>query len=204
MNNNSDFETILMQDLVDSVGEDVVNDILSDFSCEYSNGQRNNGVENFLHKNAIDFSNKKISITYLVFDSQNRITGYFTLTHKPISVKVSKLKSKTKKKKMERYAEYDEKLGSYSASAFLIAQFSKNYNIPKDERISGDALMNITLSILSDIQQQIGGGIVFLECEDEKKLIEFYSKEPNTFIPFGERYSSESGGIKYIQMMRFI
>ncbi len=107
------------------------------------------------------------------------------------------------KRKMQRHARFDEGIGAYSVSAFLIAQFSKNYNIPENERISGADLMKLTLSLVEDIQQQIGGGVVFLECEDQPKLINFYAKEPNSFIPFWERYS-ESDGVKYVQMMRFL
>ncbi|MCD8363534.1 MAG: GNAT family acetyltransferase [Lachnospiraceae bacterium] len=178
-------------------------DILSDFSCEYSDGVRNLEIEGFLKRNAIEFSRRKMSITYLVMDEKFRLAGYFTLTHKPIIVQDVMLKSKTGKKKIQRHAKFDTGINAYSVSAFLIAQFSKNYALPPTERISGVDLMDLTLSLVEDIQQQIGGGIVFLECEDHPELVDFYSREPNSFFSFGERYS-ESDGVKYIQMMRFL
>lgn len=132
---------IRIMDMVELIGEDSVKEILSDFSCEYAEGLQNGEVEHFLRQNAIDFSRRKMSITYLVIDDKDRVTGYFTLTHKPISVPADSLKSKAGIRKMQRHAKYDEALKAYSVSAFLIAQFSKNYSIPSEERISGTELM---------------------------------------------------------------
>ncbi len=55
----SNYKIVRIMDLVESVGEEAVKDILSDFSCEYREGIRNNEVEDFLYKNAVDFSKKK-------------------------------------------------------------------------------------------------------------------------------------------------
>lgn len=191
------------EDVNQKSGEDAVKEILSAFSCEYKNGLRNSEVEYFLQKNSIEFSKRKMSITYLVMDEQYNTVGYFTLTHKPITVCSDVLVSATIRKKMARYAKFDKRLDAYIVSAFLIAQFGKNYNLPFEEQISGEDLMDLTLSLIEDIQQQIGGGVVFLECEDKPKLIEFYTKKPNSFFYCNERYS-ETDGIKYVQLMRFI
>ncbi len=152
------------------------------FSCEYGDGLRNDEVETFLRKNAVEFSRRKMSITYLVMDEKPKLVGYFTLTHKPIAVCDDTLKSNANKRRMQRHAKLDPQLGAYSVSAFLIAQFSKNYNIPADERISGTDLMDLLLSLIEDVQQQIGGGVVFLECEDHQELLNFYSREPHSFF----------------------
>ena len=45
-------------DLIDSVGEDEVKKGLSGFSCPL-----NREIENFIHKNAIEFAKRKLSIT---------------------------------------------------------------------------------------------------------------------------------------------
>ncbi|MCD8069118.1 MAG: plasmid pRiA4b ORF-3 family protein [Lachnospiraceae bacterium] len=65
------------------VGEEAVKDLFSDFSCEYKEGIHNDEVELFLKKNSVEFSKRKMSISYLVLDEQDRVAGYFTLTHKP-------------------------------------------------------------------------------------------------------------------------
>ncbi len=198
-----EYDVYRIVDLVESIGEDTVRSILSDFSCEYGNGLRNDEVETFLINNALEFSKRKMSITYLVMDERSRLVGYFTLTHKPIVVRDDTLKSNANRKRMQRHAKLDSQLGAYTVSAFLIAQFSKNYNIPHDERISGADLMDMVLSLLEDIQQQIGGGVVFLECEDHQELLDFYSREPHSFFQYGERYS-ENDKVKYKQLMRFV
>lgn len=65
------------------LGEEALQQILSEFSCE-----KNSDVENFLKERAIEFTRKNQSITYLVFHSEDaELVGYFTLTIKPISVK---------------------------------------------------------------------------------------------------------------------
>lgn len=53
----------------------------------------------FLLHNAIEFTKKDQSITYLVFDAEDAsLVGYFSLTIKPISVRASNI-SKTMAKK---------------------------------------------------------------------------------------------------------
>lgn len=56
------------------------------------------------------------------------------------------------------------------ASAFLIAQFEKNYGVDNGKRISGGQLMEIANDILVNIQRQISAGIIYLDCEDSEKL----------------------------------
>lgn len=68
--------------------------------------------------------------------------------------------------------------------------------------INGNELMDLTFEILEKVQHDIGGGIVFLECEDKVKLLNFYQSEKNGFIPFNERYSVDDN-MKYIQLFNF-
>lgn len=49
------YDVINILDIIESVGEDVVNAALSKFSCS-----KNPEIENFVRKNAIDFAKKKI------------------------------------------------------------------------------------------------------------------------------------------------
>ena len=58
------------------IGEESLYDLLSDFSCP-----KNPDVEYFLLHNAIEFTKKDQSITYLVFDAEDAsLVGYFSLT----------------------------------------------------------------------------------------------------------------------------
>ena len=81
-------------DLLEITGEDDLKRILSDFSCP-----QNKEIENFLHNNAIEFAKRKMSVTHLVFDEEGQIAAYFTLTHKPSTVR-SELLSRTGQKKL--------------------------------------------------------------------------------------------------------
>lgn len=184
-------------DLLEITGEDNLKRILSDFSCP-----QNKEIEYFLHNNAIEFAKRKMSVTHLVFDEEGQIAAYFTLTHKPSTVK-SELLSRTGQKKLSMHARYDTSVQVYSVSAFLIAQFGKNDAYEGLERISGNLLMDMALTVLQGVQKQIGGGVVFLECENKPKLLEFYQNEHNNFKIFGERFS-ESDNIKYLQLLKFL
>ena len=101
---------------------------------------------------------------------------------------------------MNRYAELDEVRNSYLVSGFLIAQFGKNYAVDDGRRITGRDLMKLTQAELSDARHRIGGGIEYLDCEADAKLIGFYESEG--FKLFGERLSVKDNK-RYLQYMRF-
>ena len=104
------------------------------------------------------------------------------------------------KKTMSRYAELNEKTKTYMVSGFLIAQIGKNYAIDDGKRITGKELMKLANRELIDIQHRSGGGIVYLDCEPNAKLINFYEKEG--FRLFGERISKNDKKC-YLQYMKF-
>ena len=182
-------------DLIDLGGGDVVEQKLATFSSP-----KNPEIEAFIRDKAISFAIGKLSITYLVNDEETgSILGYFTLTHKSIIINGENLSS-TSRKKLARYSRMDASTGNYMASSFLLAQFGKNYALDKAERIAGADLMKLATDVLVNIQRQIGGGIVYLDCEDKPALTSFY-KEQN-FKEFDDRFSTEDNQ-KYIQFMRF-
>ena len=176
-------------------GEEKVKRLLSLFSCPISPK-----IENFIRNRAIDFARRKISITYLVSDPDDGQTlGFVTLAHKAVMIPPHKL-SNTSRKKLERFARFDEPTGQYMASAFLIAQLGKNYAVDNGTRITGADLLDIANDILLEVQRKIGGGVIYLDSEDTQKLRQFYEHE--AFYKFGERYSDEEEQ-RYIQYLRF-
>ena len=76
----------------EEVGEPALVRLLSDFSCP-----KNPDVEYFLKKNAIEFTKKNQSVTYLVFSNdEGELIGYFSIALKPLTVRgetVSKFKA---------------------------------------------------------------------------------------------------------------
>ena len=190
------FSIINILDFIDTAGKDVAQEILQAFSCT-----KNPEIEQFIKTKAVDFALKKISVTYLLIDEEKNIVAYFTLAHKVVEIGTEGL-SNTTKKRLERFSTLNSENDCFSASTFLIAQFGKNFKDGLNESISGIQLMDYVFSILERAQHLVGGGMVFLECEEKSELLAFYTNSKNNFKIFGERYS-EQEKVKYIQLLRF-
>ena len=171
--------------------------LIREFSCP-----RNAEVESFLKLRALDFTRKKSSVSYLVLDGENRLLGYFTLAHKNLCIKAECL-SKNRQRRLRNCCGNDDGNGVFNVSAFLIAQLGKNFALSPQEGIAGDALLRLAMRKLCEAQLLVGGGVVFLECEDREKLLAFYRREPNCFEPIGERVAQDDC-TKYLQLMRFL
>lgn len=198
------FILINLREMIEELGESKTKTILSKFDCP-----QNKDVDDFLKSKSIEFSKQGIAITYLVFASykkQNVLVGYFTLSTKVIAIYKTSL-SNTLRKRITKFAQYDNDLKRYSLSANLIGQLSKNFYSDYNKLISGDELLKLACDKVKDIQGQIGGRMVYLECEDESKLIDFYSS--NGFVEFGKRKldKDELGlmqGKYLIQMLKYL
>lgn len=154
------------------LGEEALKELISEFSCI-----KNADVERFLKEQAIEFTKKNQSVTYLVFSNDDAtLIGYFTLTIKPITVNAEAF-SNTMKRKIARVSELDEKNSTYTLSAYLIAQLGKNYSNNVNIRVTGEQLLQVALEMIKELQYMAGGMVVFLEAENEEKLIYFYEKE---------------------------
>ena len=193
------YHTLQIGSWADSVGRENVANVFAEFDCS-----KNADIDGFLKNNAVDFARRQISVSHLVFDSATRAClGYFTLTHKPLSLEADKL-SATVRRRIERFAKCrsGNDIRTYTLSAFLIAQIGKNFKIPETQRIPGKDLLALAVDELRLAQYEIGGQVVFLECEDgNRKLKAFYEK--NAFVACGKRTDDEDG-ITYLQMFRFL
>ena len=193
------YHTLQIGSWADSVGRENVANVFAEFDCS-----KNADIDGFLKNNAVDFARRQISVSHLVFDSATRAClGYFTLTHKPLSLEADKL-SATVRRRIERFAKCrsGSDIRTYTLSAFLIAQIGKNFKIPEPQRIPGKDLLALAMDELRLAQYEIGGQVVFLECEDgNRKLKSFYEK--NAFVACGKR-ADEVDGITYLQMFRFL
>ena len=181
------------------IGQESLNEILSDFSCP-----KNYDVEHFLLHNAIEFTKKDQSVTYLVFEADTALlVGYFSLTIKPISISSLNI-SKTMAKKLSRVSILDKENGSYTTAAYLIAQIGKNYSIPRERQISGNLLLGFALETISNLKYSIGGVMEFLECADSKFLLDFY--ERNHFKRFDTRITNSQYNEPHVlhQLLKFI
>lgn len=177
-----DFLVVNFKDFLEDeeIGEDKLKEILSDYSCPV-----NEDVERFLKFNSIEFTKKNQSVTYLVFNNDGTVVGYFALAIKPISVR-NDIFSNSVNRKLSRVAELDEEGKIYSLSAYLIAQLGKNYTDGANNTITGTELLEIALRTVKEIQHGVGGMVVFIEAERKEKLMKFY-KEENSFKEFETR-----------------
>jgi len=146
-------------------GKEVFAKMSSDFIS------KNKDVENFLKKSAIQSTLLRQSSTYYVISDLDFV-GYFTLAIKTIVLNSSSFSSK-EKSKLERFSKLDSENKTYTVPAILLAQFSRNFS-EKSKSISGKLLMEIALNQIQEIQDRVGGSLLFLECENIPSLIKFY------------------------------
>lgn len=197
------YSIISLTDLVDAKGEDWVKTHLSRFSCP-----RNSDIENFIRNKALLFSVQSLAKTNLIYTSyksENVLVGYFTIANKYIIVKKSNVSRKTWDR-LKKFGNYIPETKSLCISAPLIAQLGKNFTNGYNSLISGDELLSLALDSIRIAQNIIGGKIVYLECEDNQKLIEFYNR--NNFFEFDRRQldkdeTADYSGTQLIQMLRY-
>lgn len=182
------------------LGKSALSLILSEYSCPI-----NTDVEDFLKKQAVDFTLKDQSVTYLVFSNENaELLGYFTITIKPITINAKEF-SNHMKRKLLRVGEFDEIHQTYNMAAYLIAQLGKNYSHSANKFITGKELLDLAIDQVKELQYQAGGTVVFLESEDRQNLRRFYQEE-NGFREFGTRetISRQHEPHRLVQMLKVI
>lgn len=194
-----------LKEMIEQLGENEVKRILSEFSCPL-----NADVENFLKQNAITFSKQGISSTYIVMASYKDkyvVVGYYTLANKIFCIDRKSFPSNTWRRRITKFAQYDSTIKRYTLSAPLIAQLGKNFTNSYNTLITGDELLKLALDKVEKMQSIVGGKIVYLECEDKERLIDFYSE--NGFVNFGKRMldkdeTSTLSGEYLIQMLKYM
>ena len=198
------FVEINLRTYIDAVGDSEAKNQLASFLCPM-----NADVQEFLRIRAFEFSKQGITQTHLVFASyQNEPVwvGYYSLTNKVITVKKSTL-SATSAKRIAKFGTFNEQSHCYIVPAPLIAQIGKNYANGYHKLISGDVLLSLACAKVKQVQLDVGGKIVYLECEDHPKLLEFYAR--NGFCNFGKRLLDKDerdllSGEYLIQMMKYL
>ena len=111
------------------------------------------------------------------------------------------------RKKVSKFGQYNKELERYIISAPLIGQLGKNYTNGYNKLITGDELLKMACDKISTSQLELGGKIIYLECEDKPELLGFYQR--NGFIQFGERELDQDEidkmeGKYLIQLLRYM
>jgi hypothetical protein len=188
---------INLRDFLDAFTLERAEQVLSTFSCDL-----NSDIENFIKNDAIDFSNRGITQTHLVMgnaDGAEVLLGYFALTNKVLPISPEHV-SKSLLKKVSRFGIPDENTGIYNIPLPLIAQLGKNYSDHLDQYLTGNLLLEIACGKVASIQRELSGKLVYIECENKKRLVEFYSK--NQFRDIGNGIPNPTTGL--LQMIRYL
>lgn len=198
------YKVVNLNYIISELGEEKSKQILSNFCCP-----KNKDVEDFIKLKSIEFSKQGLAGIHLVFsiiDDNLSLLGYFDLSNKIISIS-SKSLSNTLKKRISKFATYDKETNTYILSSILIGQLGKNYNNGLNEYIKGDELLKIACDKVRETQMDVGGKIVYLECEENEYLMNFYKN--NGFISFGKRKLDKDEietlkGSYLIQFLRYL
>ncbi len=194
-----------LMDVIDQIGEEATKSLLSDFSCPL-----NKDVEYFLKNTAIEFSKQRISSTFLVMASYKKeyvLVGYFTLANKVFVLTKNSVPSNRWKKRLSKFCSFDPEVKRYILPVPLIGQLGKNYAKSYNKLISGDELLKLALDKVKEMQLLVGGRLVYLECEDIPRLVDFYSS--NGFVNFGKRELDRDetemiSGEYLLQMLKYL
>ena len=112
--------------------------------------------------------------------------------------------SNTTRKKLSRVSTLNEKEHTYSLAAYMIAQLGKNYTGGENERITGAELLALAVNQIELLQYQAGGMVIFLEANNEEKLLSFYGN--NRFQLFDRRIAERKDKEPHelIQLLRLL
>lgn len=169
---------------MEQLGEEDIKSILSQFMCP-----QNKDVEDFFKCKAMEFSRQGLAKTTLVYwlsddRTEKYLVGYFTIAPKYIRIARDAV-SNGLSKKLNKHGNYNAEAREYTVAAPLIGQLGKNYGGGNNLLIYGSDLLQMAVEKVKEVQKEIGGRFVFLECEDKPKLINFYQE--NGFTICGKR-----------------
>lgn len=79
--------------------------------------------------------------------------------------------------------------GGYQVNSYLIGQIGKNYNL-QTNIVSGQKILTLAYDKVKEAARIINTRYIWLECDNNSKLLQFYRKFGFTLI---ENFESESG-----------
>lgn len=182
MNNLAEYP---LYDLLKILEESKIKLILSSFTC-----LKNKDVQDFLKNDSVE--NEKIakSRTYVFIEEGTLNTvGYYTLANKVFEIDSNISGNKKNKIRGQVFGTNDNHIPS-----ILIGQLGK-----KDELKSKRGfLLTSALSKILEIHELLGVRLVYLECENNSRLIKYY--ESFNFVTYvdkdGDLIKNEGGLIK--------
>lgn len=144
---------------------DLWNKFRDDFNCP-----KNPDVENFIKNTAERYDKYDNSKTHLILDAdnlQNGILAYYTLSSKEIILSNDLFISKTKIGNLHGISRTTKSL-----KGFLLGQIGKNHFLGNP--INLESIFEEIYTMVNESRKNVGGRLLFLECEDNEKLINLY------------------------------
>ncbi|WP_153979722.1 GNAT family acetyltransferase [Paenibacillus xylanilyticus] len=164
-------------------------------------------VQYFLHEKSIQFEKMDLARTYLVmstYRSKPVLVGYFSISNKPLTLpnkQFRRLSNSVKKRLMG--LGYKSEQSSYIIKGYLLGQLGKNFS--EEARLAnccnGNDLLQIAYKKIAEAHQIVGGRVLYLECENVAKIIDFYKS--NGFSQL-DGFESENGYCMMVKQLKDI
>ncbi|MFS9317140.1 GNAT family N-acetyltransferase [Streptococcus infantis] len=167
------YNVMSLDNLITALGEEDTKEKLLTFEGK---SDVPNDIESFLHEKAIQFEKSAIASTYLVFEEEtNILVGFFSLANKPLTMSEKNFDSLSNNQR-NRLKQYGRKIGNkFQINSYLIGQLGKNFSKEAEKKISGADLLTLAFDKVAEASAIIRAKYVWLECENNEKLIDFYS-----------------------------
>lgn len=164
---------IPLNNLIETENKKDIENLLYSFSCK-----NNQSVEHFIRYKAINNELNDFTRTNLVFNGENDLIGFFSITLK--SFNFDEYVSKSIRQEVARNKH------SESFNSILIAQLGKNDNYKNE--IQGSELLGLALDVCLKIYGIIGLRIASVEYEPSDFLMNFYTTNGFRLLQGNDKY----------------
>lgn len=168
----NDFAFIPLRKLIArSVSIEKLRTSLVAFACK-----KDEDVQNFLRKDAIDYEISNKSRTYICHDTKGTVVGYFTLAVHSIEASPQLIAKFSEKLKLSALKSF--KYMRPFIPAYLLSLVGKDDNAS----VSGflTHAMQIIKKAIAAAQDVVGGQIIYLDCQ--RNLMSLYEKQGFTYF----------------------
>ena len=133
------------------------------------NGRGKSEVSDFLHNRSIDYEQRSLSSTYLIYNDRSQLVGYFTISNKGLIISKENYE-KLLKKQQKKLSFNGRKLenGDYIVNSFLLGQLGKNFNknILEEDKILLDFYSNFGFKLIENYVSNNGLKVMILKLEN--------------------------------------
>lgn len=142
---------------------------LSDFSCDHED------LDDFLHNEAIEYTNHLLGVTYLFRkDKTKDMVGFFTVSNASLNLKEIK---RSKKKQIDKSIPFVKRRTSYPAVLIGRLGVSKDF---KGNKVGKQILDFVKAWFRYD--NKTGCRFIIVDAYNDKNVLEFYKKNDFIFL----------------------